>query len=618
VKESAFKGIPHMGVSRHSLDQLRAALNPLELFREAIPTLKQTGRRWKGLCPFHNERTPSFNVDPEKGLWHCFGGCQTGGDVFAFVMRREGLNFGDALRLLADRAGVRLEWEGGSEPDSREQKERDLLRELVEGASAFYHESLLSSAEGEAARRVLATRRVSPETVESFRLGYAADRGGYLEKCLKRGVQIEVLLKAGLAVRSSAGRFHDPMGGRLVFPITDPFGHVVGFGGRVLGDEKSGPKYLNSPETPLYNKSRQLYGLFQGRSSLRDRGQAVVVEGYMDVVGCHQASIRTAVAPLGTAFAREQAQLLKRYVKEVILLYDPDEAGLKASWRTAQVLLAEDLFVRVAQVPGDLDPDEYAAQKGPGALAAVVDRAQDVVDFWLDRLAASSDAYGGLHGRVRQAEELIRFVKGVPNALLQQEWLKKASLRLSLDEAALKREFEKGGGSFSPKPAGGSEQVPGTTSRPAPVSPAPKANALRMRTVEEEALQILCAHPSLWEGMALTEDLFIDPRCRAAFHALEDRRRGGSAVDPAALIQDLGETEARWWSALLMEEKRFDDPDEALARVIQGLKRQAREREWKGLGAEVQRMLAGAVPRDDVKIARYQTLTKDLKARAKG
>ncbi len=590
-----------MGVTRASLDQLRAALSPLEIFRDAVPSLKQAGRRWKGLCPFHNERTPSFTVDPERGLWHCFGSCNEGGDVFAFVMRRENIGFTEVLRLLADRTGVRLEWDGRPDEDSKAQKERDVLAGLLEEASAFYRQALLSGAEGEAARQVLASRHVKPETVEEFRLGYAPSRNGYFDQALKKGVSIESLLKAGLVVRSAAGRFHDPMGGRLCFPIFDPYGRVVGFGGRVLGDEP-GPKYLNSPETLLYVKSRQLYGLYQGRAALRDRAQAVIVEGYMDVVGCHQAGVKGAVAPLGTAFTREQAQLLKRYIKETVLLYDPDEAGVRASWRTAQVLLAEDLFVRVASVPDGLDPDEYAAQKGAGALASIIDKAQDVVDFWLDRLSGAGEGFGGLHGRLRQAEELISFIRAVPNAILQEEWLKKAARRLSLEESSLRRELQKKGPAAVPAAPAKAVAPPPPVKRPAP----------RMRNAEEETLQLIAGRKEPLPE-ELTEDFFADLRCRAVFSLLRSRRRADGAPDPAAVAGGLSGDDAAWWSSLMLEDKEFGDAEEALALAMARLKREAAKRERKVLEADVERMLAGAIPRDEAKVARYMLLTKELK-----
>ncbi|MBK7688208.1 MAG: hypothetical protein IPJ35_04240 [Elusimicrobia bacterium] len=262
-----------MGVSRDTLERIKAALDPLEVVREAVPSLKQSGVRWKGNCPFHNERTPSFYFQPEKGLWHCFGACQEGGDILAFVMKLEGLSFPEALRELAHRTGIVLDWDKTDDAASRRAKERDALLGLVEEAAGFYRDSLRGLAEAEVARRTLAQRGVRPETVERFRLGYAPRREGFLDRALKRGVAIELLLKAGLAARSDrTGRYQDTLSGRLIFPIRDAYGQVVAFGGRVL-EEDAGPKYINSPETPVYTKGRHLYGLYEGRTALRDRGQ---------------------------------------------------------------------------------------------------------------------------------------------------------------------------------------------------------------------------------------------------------------------------------------------------------------------------------------------------------
>jgi DNA primase len=332
----------------------------------------------------------------------------------------------------------------------------------------------------------------------------------------------------------------------------------------------------------------------------------VLVEGYMDVVGCHQAGIKGAVAPLGTAFTREQAQLLKRYVKETVLLYDPDEAGVRASWKTAQVLLAEDLFVKVASVPGGLDPDEYAAEKGAGALASVVDKAQDVVDFWLDKLSAGGEGFGGLHGRVRQAEELVNFIRGVPNAILQEEWLKKAAKRLSLEESSLRQELRKKGPATAPA-APAKAPVPAVPQQQRPPRPAPS-----VRNAEEEALQLIAARKGPLPA-ELTEDLFADLRCRAAFSLVSARRREDGSADAAAVASALSGADAAWWSSLMMEDKDFGDPDESLVRTVTRLKRQAAERERRGLEADVQRMLSGGAARDDAKVARYMLLTKELK-----
>ncbi|MGQ0644648.1 MAG: DNA primase [Elusimicrobiota bacterium] len=579
-----------MGASRDNVERVRNALNPLDILREAVPSLKQSGARWKGLCPFHNERTPSFFFMPDKGLWHCFGSCQEGGDVFKFVMRLENLTFPEALRRLADRAGVRIEWEkGGGEQGSRETRERERLLDLLTEAADFYHEALRKQADAEPARRHLAARKIGAAAVETFRLGFAPARNSFFDAALSKGAAIEDLAKAGLAARSEkTGRYHDPLWNRLVFPIYDGYGRVVGFGGRTL-EEEGGPKYLNSPETAVYSKSRNLYGLYQGRSSLRTAGRAVVVEGYMDVVGCHQAGLETAVAPLGTALTQEQAELLRRYVQEVVLLFDPDEAGLRASWRGAQVLLQADIFVRVGRVPDGKDPDEFVLESGTRALEDVVARAPDAMDFWLDRVTAKS--FTGLHERMAKARELLAVLRGVPNELLKREWLRKVAARLSLDEAAVMREFSR----TAPAPAAGRSGAAAAVPSPrTPVRPGPAMSA------EEEAVQIMGRHPDLAQGAR--PELFQDERCR---RAVEKIRAGET--------ESLSAEDANWLSGLLVEPKEYADPAAALAKRLRDLESRAAEREMRILEKELVRQRERGAPLDEQTTARYRELARRVK-----
>jgi DNA primase len=622
-----------MGVSRSNLDQIRSALNPLDIIREAVPTLKQAGNRWRGLCPFHNERTPSFYFMPDKGLWHCFGSCQEGGDIFKFVMRLDNLTFPEALRQLAQRAGVELQWENrGGEAASRETQERERLVALLAEAAAFYNEALRKSAEAEPARKHLAKRKIRPETVEKFQLGYSPFQGSFLDAALKKGRPIEDLVRSGLAARSEkTGRYHDPLRQRLIFPIFDAYGRPVAFGGRTLDDEQ-GPKYLNSPETPVYTKGRHLYGLFQGRQSLREKSQAVVVEGYMDVVGCHQGGATHAVAPLGTAFTKEQGQLLKRYVQEVVLLFDPDPAGTRASWRSADVLLQQDLFVRVGQVPDGKDPDELILEKGLGALEDVLKGALDVVDFWLDVIGRSVKSQDGLHERVRRAQELLQFIKGVPSEILRREWLKKIAQRLALDEASLWREFQKLGGAPAGAPANGqsaprpappagpqlgrppSAPAKGPFPPPVPALGSAERRAMRMRSLEEEILQLLCNHKETWPALeAIQPALFPDERCRRTLEALRRQWAAQKALDIEAAVSGLPAEDTSWLSALLAEEKDFEDPEKTLSSRLHRLDILAAERERQALQQEVLRMLEGRAPKDESKISHYQTLTRKLK-----
>jgi DNA primase len=578
-----------MGV-RDNVELVRNALNPLDIIREAVPSLRQSGNRWRGLCPFHNERTPSFFFHPDKGMWHCFGSCQEGGDVFKFVMRLERLTFPEALRQLAQRAGVHVQWER-DEASSPSSSEREKILGLLDQAARYYHETLLKSAEAEAARRYLAKRKLKPETVERFRLGYAPSAGGFFEDAIKRNVPVDLLTKAGLATRSDrTGRLHDPMRQRLTFPILDPYGRVVAFGGRVLEADQQ-PKYLNSPETPVYTKGRQLYGLFTGRTALRDKGQAVLVEGYMDVVGCHQAGIETAVAPLGTALTPEQASLLKRYVRETVLLYDPDAAGVQASWRSSDVLIRSDLYLRVASLPDGLDPDEFVQRNGTQALQDRLDAAEDIVEFWLNHIAPAARVRGSLADRIALAKEILAFVSRAPNEMLRDEWLRKLSQRLSLDAGSLRRELQK---PSAPVPAARKSQA----------APAPRRPA--MRSVEEEILQLLCNHP---EAVVPVPDVaFADARCARVWQAV--RSRNGEV---AGLVNELSPEDGNWFSSLLLEEKKFENPAEALRSRLAALNRRRDEGERRSLEKDVLRMLEGKIPRDEAVIARYQALTRVLK-----
>lgn len=592
-----------MGVSRDTLERIKLALDPLSIVRDAVPSLKQSGARWKGNCPFHNEKTPSFFFQPDKGLWHCFGACQEGGDILKFVMKLEGLSFPEALRELAHRAGIPLEWDKVDDASSRRAKERDQLLSLLEEACGFYRDALRRNADGEPARRHLAQRGIRPETVDRFQLGFAPRRDGFLDAALKKGIAIELLLKAGLAARSErTGRYQDPLGGRLIFPIRDPYGQAVAFGGRVL-EEDAGPKYINSADTPVYTKGRQLYGLYEGRTDLRARGQAVIVEGYMDVVGLHQAGATTAVAPLGTALTAEQARLLRRYVQEAVLLFDPDAAGQNASWRSAGVFLKEDLFVRVAQVPGGKDPDEFVLAEGVEGLSRLLAGAHDVVDYWLDTLAPSLEGFSDLHGRLRRAEELIRFIAAVPNELLREEWVRRAAGRLALDTDALRREMGRQSGAV----------VPDRPSQKPAVEP-PRAAESRVRTAEEEVLQILATGTAPWATAESFDRLFSDTRCLAVFRHWREQWKTRGAVDPASAVEALGSADGPWLTALLLEGKTFPDCAEALARHVKSLEVSAMGRERAALQKDVLDMLEGRRTRDDDKILRYQNLTRLLRA----
>ncbi|HOW28822.1 MAG TPA: DNA primase [Elusimicrobiota bacterium] len=589
-----------MGVSKSAVDRVRSAVDIIDVVREHVPTLKRVGSRWRGLCPFHNERTPSFYVNPDLGLWHCFGACQEGGDVFKFLMKLENLSFPEALQQMAARVGIQIDWEKTHDHTTQETRDKERYLNLLEQAAAFYQTALQERLEADTARRFLSDRRIKPASMAKFRVGYVPRQSGFLDHALHKGVPIEDILKTGLAARSEkTGRYHDPLMGRVVFPIQDIYGRIIGFGGRTLDEGEGIPKYINSPETVLYSKSRHLFGLFHAKNTLRDQHQAVLVEGYMDVIGCHQAGLTGVVALLGTAFTKDQALLLKRFVQEVVLLFDPDEAGVRASSRSAEILLQSDLFVRIARLPAGKDPDELILEQGTGALQAVLQSAEDVMDFWLAQAAAQSGRFQGLHEKIRQAEGLLDLLREVPNEILRHEWLRKISSKLGLDESALKKELRK--------------KTPGGT-RP-PVDKGSHASGPAIPGAEEELLQLLCSHPEIWPEVHFDADVFQDERCAVFFRKLQSQWSATQSLHVSDALNEMSEADRGWMSRLVMEEKQFENPQETLSQLMKRLLDWKARRRLGYLEKEVLAMVEGRVPRDEAKLAEYTQLTKILKGK---
>ena len=313
-----------------TLEQIKDKIDIVELVRQYVPNLKRAGKLYKACCPFHHEKTPSFTCSSEKGLYYCFG-CQEGGNIFNFLMKIENLSFREALEKLADMAGVELE---PAKLLTADEQRRATARKVLDFARAYYHKNLLSRA-GTQARTYVKSRNLTKETCEHFELGLSFDAGALQKAAQENGFTLENLKDAGLCVQTERG-LREYFRNRLIFPIWNQRSETVGFGGRILGEGE--PKYLNSPETILFNKSHILYGLNFAGPAMRKADRAVLLEGYMDVIGCHQAGVTYTVAPLGTSFGEDHARLLKRYTQNVIVLCDPDEAGLKAALRAALIL----------------------------------------------------------------------------------------------------------------------------------------------------------------------------------------------------------------------------------------------------------------------------------------
>lgn len=483
-------------IPAETLEQIRARLNIAELVAEYVPGLQRAGRNMKGRCPFHNERTPSFIVSAERQTFHCFG-CGEGGDAFTFVMKIENLSFMEAAEKLAERAGVKIETQEDIGPEA---KERLKLKALLDFAAGWYHDKLKNGADADAARRYLAARHVTPKSVDVFRLGYAPKQSAFVDAALGKGFSTEQLVKAGLAAPSKQrpGTFRDYFFDRLLFPIFDAKGTITAFGGRTLGDGE--PKYLNSPETPLFSKSRTLYGLSHGSAAIRKIKKAVLVEGYMDVIACHQHGMPLACAPLGTALTSEHVALLGRYVSDVFLVFDADNAGLNAAVRGAELLLSKGFGVRIATVPGAKDPDELLHEKGVQALEACLKEAVDLVEFKTELLIRREAAPLTPEAKASVAKQVLAVVEQCPDEILKSEWTARLASRLGVPVQAIARQGEKMG------------VRPRQESRPAPVS------AAELNGQDEEVLLHLCKKPAL-SGM-LTEEDFLSAAGRAVWRAL--------------------------------------------------------------------------------------------------
>ena len=412
------------------IEKIRDSIDILDLVKDYVPSVKRSGTSYKACCPFHQEKTPSFTVSPDKGLYYCFG-CQTGGDIFDFLMKIENLSFNEAARKLAERAG--LDWHQ-EDLLTEEEKARLKLYKLMDFAKEFYHKQLFSE-RGASARNYIKNRSLTKETVEKFALGLSFF-DGLAAAALKAGFTMDDLKKTGL-INSSRG---DLFKNRLMFPILNHRGETVALGGRVLGDGI--PKYLNSPDTPLFSKSRVLYALNFAAPSIRKEGRAVLLEGYMDVIAAHQAGVENCVAPLGTSFNENHAKLLKRYTDTVTVLFDPDAAGQKASKRTALILLEQGFYVTVAVLPEGLDPDEYIVKYGADKFKAITQNGKDIVTYQLDKFLNGATTIGAKE-KSEFAAEIMDIISRQQDKIIKAEWTALAANRLGIEQSIMRENLDK-------------------------------------------------------------------------------------------------------------------------------------------------------------------------------
>ena len=420
-------------------EQVRSTANIVEVISGYVP-LKKRGQNFWGCCPFHGEKTPSFAVNPAKNMFYCFG-CHEGGDIFKFIMKIENCDFKDALKLLAGRYGIAVPERHKTAVEIRREKLRERIYETNATATKFFQACLLKTDYGKAALAYLRNRGINDDIIASFSIGYALNSyTALLSNLGRRGFKGEELIAAGLVAEGREKQLYDKFRNRVMIPIKDPKGKIVGFGGRVL--DNSTPKYLNTAETVWFNKRRLLFAMDVAYKAIRQSHQAIVVEGYMDAISLHAAGIMNVVASMGTAFATEQAKLLKRIADEVVFCYDSDSAGRRASVRAVSIARAEGLKVRIAGVPEGKDPDEYVRHYGKEAFEQVIQNALEGIDFQIEETILQIDT-ANLAGKVEAVSNRLPFLLECKSEIEAAEHMRRLAQRLTIDEGLIVEEYRK-------------------------------------------------------------------------------------------------------------------------------------------------------------------------------
>ena len=561
------------------LDELIQKNDIVDVVSDYVHLTKKSGSNQFGLCPFHSEKTPSFSVSSDKQIYHCFG-CGKGGGVVNFIMEIENLTYPDAVQVLAKRAGLTV-------PDDRVPKEtqsrRARLFELNTEAARFFYSELLS-ARGEAARNYIVRRGISKDMVKRFGLGAAPDSWDALyDAMLRRGFSQKELLEAGLVKASKRGGrgVYDTFRNRLMFPVIDVRGSVVGFSGRIIGDGE--PKYLNSPDTPVFDKSRNLFALNIAKKS--KSGMLILTEGNIDVVMLHQAGFDGAVASLGTSLTEAQVNLMSRYSKRVVLAYDSDDAGIKAAQRAIGLIEKTDLDVRVLRIPGAKDPDEFIQKNSPEAFQTLLDRSERQVEY---RLASIKNrhSFDSDEGRIRYLADATQLLAGIPNAVEREIYAATVAEAAGVSADAVKNEVKKA----YKKKFDADKKRREKKEHNAAMNLQPGDRTIRYDNVysaaaEEGVLHLLLSDDGLLETLDrlnFGEDEFTSPFLLKVYRVIVNRRNGGLDITPASVLAELDGAEASQLSRIIRRPQSLVNAEAAMSDYIEKirsekLKRTARE-----------------------------------------
>lgn len=529
----------------HVIDEVRRRADIVEVVSSYMP-LKKAGANYRALCPFHQEKSPSFNVNPQRQIFHCFG-CGEGGNVITFVMKREGLAFPEAVKSLAGRYGIDV-------PEDRDKKtgDNDETYSAVQTAQDFYHQRLLKEAPSSPAGGYLVKRGITPAITEKFRLGCSPAEWDALFNHLKgKGFSEPALEKAGLCKQSSRGTWIDRFRNRIMFPISDSTGRPVGFGARVIGEaEPDEPKYLNSPETPIYIKSRALYGYHLAKETARKENFVFVVEGYMDVIALHKAGVENCVACAGTSLTPGQADMVRRVCERVVALFDSDTAGLQAARRAGPILMERGLKTRAMVLRGFKDPDEFLSANGVKEFMALAAQAPTFHEFLID-MTLSAANLSDVESKMAAIREIIPFIRSLDDEVEKSHYTRMLSERVSVDYQALARQIGKG--------APPSAQIARSPAK----SPAQRKQA-PIRRAERALLDILMAHPALTDKLAenISPDDFSDPLLKSVYETILEASSKG-AIHAADMLNSAKDDSIRREMASISGEMTPKDKEEA-------------------------------------------------------
>ncbi len=557
--------------------------------------LKKSGQNFMGLCPFHSEKSPSFAVHPVKQIYHCFG-CGVGGDVFKFIMEVEKCAFPEAVRSVAEKCGIPIPKQRSRTAAERQATgQRTQLVELHKEAAVWFSRQMLNTPEGRVARGYLEDRGMDLESMARFGLGYAPSAGDALLRQMRPRYAEKLLEASGLVARDPGGRLYDRFRRRVIFPISSDSGKAIAFGGRALGDDL--PKYLNSPETPIYTKSSVLYNFDRAKEALRQKDFAVLVEGYMDAISVARAGVANVVASCGTSLTEAQVRLLSRFTRRVVVNYDPDTAGQAATERSLALLLAQAFDVRVLALPGGADPDQYIREQGAESYQKLLAEAPAYVDYLIAR--ASRMNLGTADGKVRAVNFLLPYIQHIPDALLRSEWASRVAQQLRIDEPVLRESMRKA-----------------AAERRSEVKQRPELAGSGVKPAERRLIQMLVDGEGFRKRLVQEireSDLHLGLSTEKLFNILLEACASGERPDSAYLADAVEGEDRRLLFEIIFEpssEPRWEEAESCLS----VLRRRKLETEL----AEVQRQIESSPAAPELRqlLGRKQKLRKELSGEA--